>query len=209
MRVFGLTGGIGSGKSTVGRHFRARGLPVLDADELSRELVLPGSAALAEIAAAFGPAFVDPVGALDRVALGRRVFADASERARLEAILHPRVRALASARFAALESAGEPLACYEVPLLFEVGLDASLRPVVVVSAPEALQVERAARRDGVPAETVRARVAAQLPLAEKVRRADHVIDNSGAPERALADADRVLEAICRELGIDPRRYLPV
>lgn len=206
LRVFGLTGGIGSGKSSVARHFRARGLPVVDADALAREVVQPGSAGLAEIVAAFGPEILGAEGELDRAALARRVFADPSERAALERITHPRVRALARTRFAELEARGEPLACYEVPLLFEVGLGATYRPVVVVNSGASQQLERAMRRDAQPRAAIEARIAAQMPLSEKAGRADYVVDNSGSPEATQVDADRVLAAICAEVGVDPARY---
>src|SRR5207244_13186327 len=120
-------------------------------------------------------------GVLDRAALARRVFANSAELARLEAITHPRVQALRAALERSLVAAGEPLACYDVPLLFEKRLEGGLRPVVVVSLPEALQIERARRRDGTSEHEVRARLRAQLPMSEKVARADYVIDNSGSP----------------------------
>jgi dephospho-CoA kinase len=206
LQVFGLTGGIGSGKSSVARHFRERGLPVVDADALARDIVQRGSPGLAEIAAAFGPEILDVQGELDRAALARRVFADPAQRAILEAITHPRVRALARARFAELDSHGEPLACYEVPLLFEAHLVADFHPIVVVSCSEAQQLERAMRRDGKPEAAIRARITAQMPLSQKARLADYVIDNSGSFDATRADADRVLAAICRERGVDSARY---
>ena len=204
--AFGLTGGIGSGKSTVARHFRSRGLPVIDADELAREAVAKGSAGLSEIVAAFGPEILQADGSLDRAALAQRVFGAPAELARLEAITHPRVRALAKARLDALEKQGEPLACYEVPLLYEVGLEREYKPVVVVSVPESVQLERAVARDASSAERIQRRIAAQLPLGEKVRRADFVIDNTGSVEQTLRAADQVLAGICRDSGVDERRY---
>lgn len=204
--VFGLTGGIGSGKSTVARHFRSRGLPVIDADQLAREAVAKGTEGLRDIVAAFGPEVLAEDGSLDRAALAQRVFGAPAELARLEAITHPRVRTLAKARTLALAAQGEPLACYEVPLLYEAGLEQEYQPVVVVSVPEALQVERAVARDATSAERIRRRMAAQLPLAEKVRRADYVIDNSGSLEQTLKEAERVLAAICDASHVDARRY---
>jgi len=204
--VFGLTGGIGSGKSTVARHFRARGLPVVDADELAREAVAVGSDGLRQVAEAFGPEVLQVDGSLDRAKLAQRVFGNPSELARLEAITHPRVRALAKARLASLQAAGEPLACYEVPLLFEAGLEREYKPVVVVSVPLSLQLERAAARDATTSERIRRRIEAQLPLSEKSGRADYVIDNAGSLEQTLAQADQVLAAICERLSVDPRRY---
>lgn len=206
LRVFGLTGGIGSGKSTVAARFRERGLPVVDADELSREAVARGSATLCAIVESFGPSMLDAHGELDRRRLSERVFADPEARRRLNALVHPRVRELSAQRFAGLAARGEPLACYEVPLLFEVGLDAALRPVVVVVTSEELQLERASARDGVPKEQIAARIAAQLPLSEKRRRADYVIENEGSPAEARARADDVLDAIGASLGVPTSRY---
>jgi dephospho-CoA kinase len=207
MHVFGLTGGIGSGKSTVAARWRERGVPVVDSDQLAREVVDPGTEGLQQIVGAFGPAFVSPDGALDRAAVARLVFRDPEARARLEAIVHPRVRALADERFAALRAAGEPLACNEVPLLVEVGLAEQLRPLVVVTASEAKRIARTVARDGSSEDQVRARIHAQMPLADKAKLADHVIDNDGPLERTLAETDHVLRAICQALDIDPGRYL--
>ena len=180
LRVFGLTGGIGSGKSTVAALLREQGVPVVDADELAREAVAPGTAGLNEVVAAFGPEVLDASGALDRKRLGALVFADPEARKRLNSITHPIVRRLSQERFAALDRQGVELAAYDVPLLFEVGLDQALRPIVVVSASEATQVARITRRDGLSEADARARIAAQLPLAAKRARADHVIENDGS-----------------------------
>jgi len=206
LRVFGLTGGLGSGKSTVAEHYRRRGLPVIDADALAREVVAPGSPALAEIAREFGAGVLQGT-ALDRPKLAALVFADPAARQRLESITHPRIQALRDARLREIEARAEPLACYEVPLLFEKGLEASLRPVVVVSAPEALQIERAQQRDRASEAMIRARLAAQLPMAEKAARADYVIDNSGPLADTRAAADTVLRRVCEAVGVDPARYL--
>src|SRR5690606_30757804 len=198
LTVFGLTGGIGSGKSTVASHFAKRGVPIVDADELAREVVRPGTPGLDAIVRAFGADVLTADGALDRRALAERVFADEAARKRLEAITHPRIAALARERFARLEAEGHTLACYVVPLLFERGLEDTLRPVVTVVASEDAQLERAAARDAVSREHVAARLRAQLPLEEKARRSDFVIDNSGSLASAFAQADRVLDAIRRE-----------
>lgn len=206
MRVFALTGGIGSGKSTVGRRFEARGVPVVDADELAREVVKAESDGLREIRARFGDGVIRADGELDRAALARRVFGDDAAKAELEAITHPKIRALASERVRALEAAGELLACYVVPLLYERGLEADYSPVVVVNATTEQQLERARARDRASTEAIEGRMRAQMPLSEKVERADFVIDNSGAIEDTLDQADRVLDAICDDLGIDPKRY---
>lgn len=194
MRVYGLTGNIGSGKSTVARLLRERGVPVVDADQVARDLVLPGQPALAEIAARF-PGVVAPDGRLDRKALGDRVFADEAERKALNQILHPRIAAESGSRLAALAEGGRELAIYEAALIVENGLDALLDGLVVVTAPEDDQVRRVAARDGLAEAETRARIAAQLPAKEKAARGDFVIDNGGGLEALAAQVDRVLGAL--------------
>ncbi|HVZ30851.1 MAG TPA: dephospho-CoA kinase [Polyangiaceae bacterium] len=205
MRVFGLTGGLASGKSSVAAHWRSRGLPVIDADALAREVVRPGSPALDELVAEFGAEILRN-GELDRAGLARLVFGHPEQLRRLEAITHPRIVALREQRLAELAAAGEPLVCSEIPLLYEKGLAEALRPIVVVSVPERLQMERARRRDGSSAAAVLARLGAQLPLAEKAQRAEYVIDNQGSLADLQASADQVLLAICRDLGVPAIRY---
>ena len=206
MHVFGLTGGFATGKSTVVARFRARGVPVIEADVLAREVVEPGSEGLARVVAAFGNEVLDADGALDRKRLAKRVFSEQVARERLEGLLHPLIRALQKTRMAELAAHGEPLACYEAPLLVEVGLASELRPVVVVVSDEATQIERAKKRDGFDENAVRARIRAQTPLAEKRALADYVIENEGTLEALVAQADGVLDAICERLGISPERF---
>lgn len=200
MHVFALTGGIGSGKSTVAEHFRSQGLPVVDADVLAREVVAPGTEGLAEIAAEFGPEVLTSEGALDRKRLGQIVFADAGARAALERIVHPRVRQAAQDAWSKLAGQGVPLACYEVPLLFETGQAEAYRPVVVVHVRPETQIARVMARDGVDRTTALSRIDAQLPLAEKAARADFVIDNDGPRERTLEAASRVLATLRERYG---------
>jgi len=198
LSVFGLTGGIGSGKSTAAALFRERGVPVIDADELAREAVAPGSAGLVEVQAAFGPQILAADGSLDRKQLGALVFANAEARQRLNAITHPIVRRLSQERFRALDEQGITLAGYDLPLLFEVGLDSVLRPIVVVTAREATQLERILARDGISEEAARARIAAQLPLADKQKRADYVLYNNGTLPALAAQVDALLEKLRAE-----------
>lgn len=200
LSVFGLTGGIGSGKSTAAALLRERGVPMVDADELAREAVAPGSAGLADVHAAFGPQMLAADGSLDRQQLGALVFADAEARSRLNAITHPIVRRLAQERFAALDQQGVTLAGYDVPLLFEVGLDAVLRPIVVVTAREAIQLERILARDGLSEQAARDRIRAQLPLGDKQKRADYVLYNNGSPATLAAQVDALLEKLRAEAG---------
>ena len=206
LHVFGLTGGIGTGKTTVLGRFRARGVPAVAADLLARAVVEPAEPALAEIVAAFGADLLDAAGRLDRGRLGAIVFADPRARSRLEAIVHPRVSALARQKLAELAARGVRLACYEAPLLVEVGLAEELRPLVVVKASEAVQIARAAARDGLSSDAIRARLHAQMPVAAKADLADYVIDNDGPLDATIEQADRVLDSLCRKLGIDARAY---
>lgn len=200
MRIVGLTGGIGSGKSTFAALLRARGVPVLDADALARAAVAPGSPALAEIVRAFGPDALGPDGALDRRRVAAIVFADPAARRRLEAITHPAVRRAMQAETARLAAAGHGLALYDVPLLYEVGLERDLDAVVVVWAPRDVQRARLVLRDGMAPADADARLAAQLDVDEKARRADFVVDNSGPPEALAAKADRLLHDLHKGAG---------
>lgn len=200
MRVVGLTGGIATGKSTFAEALRARGVPVVDADALSRAAVEPGRPALAEIARAFGPGVLAPDGSLDRRTLGAIVFADEAARRRLEAILHPAVRQAMAEETARLAAAGHDLVFYDTPLLYEVGLDRTLDSVVVVFAPPEAQRQRLAARDALTPGEADDRIAAQLPIEEKVRRADFVVDNTGAPGELGEKAERLLADLRAGLG---------
>ncbi len=206
MRVFGLTGGIGSGKSTVATRLRARGLSVVNADELSRTAVNAGSAGLAQIEEYFGSSVLRADGSLDRARLGEIVFSDAEARRVLDGIVHPIVRRLAAESFHAIAGQGEALACYEVPLLYEVGLGEIYRPVVVVSAPLGQRMRHLTARDGFSEAQITARITAQMPLDEKVRRADYVIENAGSPAELVEHTDSVFEALCEGLGVAATRY---
>jgi len=206
VHVFGLTGGIASGKSAVAARLRERGVPVIDADVLAREVVSPGSEGVAAVAAELGADVLAADGSLDRKKVAALVFGDEAKLGRLNAILHPRIAALSARRTAELAGRGEPLACYEAALLVENGLADAFRPLVVVAAPEAAQIARASARDATDEASVRARIAAQLPLAEKVRAADVVVHNDGSLEDLRARADDALDAVCRRVGVDPARY---
>ncbi|MDX9767198.1 MAG: dephospho-CoA kinase [Ectothiorhodospiraceae bacterium] len=194
--IIGLTGGIGSGKSTVAAGFAARGITIVDTDVIARELVAPGSAALGEIAAAFGREHLNPDGSLNRASLRQRVFQDDAARKRLEAILHPRIRGITAERLAA---AAGPYAIAVIPLLIESGLGDMVDRVLVVDCPEATQLARVTARDALDAGTVRRIMAAQVGRAERLRHADDVILNENGPE-ALARQIEVLDRHYRELA---------
>ena len=181
-------------------------MPVIDADELARLAVAKGSDGLDEVVKAFGPEVLDANGDLDRKKLAAIVFGDDAKRKVLNGIVHPRVTMLTFKRGAELRDDGHPLACYEAALIIENVVRAAFRPLIVVAAPEDVQVARAAARDKASAEEVRARIRAQMPLTEKIAVADYVIENTGTLADLEWRTDDVLDAICRKLGLDPARY---
>jgi dephospho-CoA kinase len=196
VRVFGLTGGIASGKSVVARIFREHGVPVVDADEVAREVVERGTPGLAKIVEEFGPGVLASDGTLDRKALGAVVFDDANKRALLNAILHPAIAAKSAEHFARLGESN-PLVCYDAALIVERGLADMFRPLVVVAAPLAVQRARLQSRDGLSASEADARLAAQAPVEAKIAAGDIVIHNDDTLETlneralsALADVKR-------------------
>ena len=198
--LVGLTGGIATGKSTVSGILRALGCVVIDADVLAREVVEPGAPALETIAREFGRDVLQPDGALDRKLLGAVVFADPEKRKRLEAITHPAIRARFAARLAALEAEGfAGIVVFDAPVMIEAGNYRNMDRLVVVVTDEATQRDRAVERDGDRAD-VEQRIASQMPLADKTRLADYVIDNSGDRAATEAQARWVHAALHAELG---------
>lgn len=193
--IVGLTGGIGSGKSTVARMFADLGVPIVDADQVAREVVEPGSDGLKAVVAAFGEDVLDPDGRLDRAKLGERVFGDEAARKRLEGILHPRIAARSMERLMALSKEGHAYALYEAALLVENGSHRMMGALIVVAADEARQIARVRARDGLDEDAARARIASQLPLADKVAVADYVVHNDGSIE----ETRRRVEEVHREL----------
>jgi len=183
----GLTGGIGSGKSEVSRRLAERGAVVIDADLLARDALAGGSQGLAEVVAAFGSDVVDSGGELDRAALGRLVFADADARRRLEAIVHPLVRARADEiESAAVRDRPDVVVVHDIALLVETEQADHFDVVVVVDAPEDLQVDRLVRLRGMEPTDATARIGAQATRPRRVRAADEVVDNAG--DMAALDA---------------------
>jgi dephospho-CoA kinase len=194
LKVLGLTGGIGSGKSTVARLIAGLGVPVMDADQLSREVVEPGQPAHADVVKAW-PEVAGADGRIDRKRLGAIVFADPAARARLEAIMHPRIQALAEARFADLAAKGHTLVFYEATLLVESGRYKDFDGLVVVTASPETQLQRVLARGGLTPEQAQARIDAQLPLLAKVRVADHLIDNDGSLAETQAQVERLIAGL--------------
>nr|WP_196791558.1 dephospho-CoA kinase [Motilibacter deserti] len=191
----GLTGGIASGKSTASARLAELGALVVDADLLAREAVAPGTPGLAAVVAAFGRSVLAADGSLDRLALGRVVFADAAARERLEAIVHPEV-ARRRAEAVAAAPAGA-VVVHDVPLLVEKGLTAGLDLVVVVDAPEDVRVRRLVAARGLDEEQARARIAAQATREQRLAAADVVLDGGGPVEHLQAQVDRLWERLAR------------
>jgi len=202
MRLIGLTGGIASGKSSFAEALRRLGAPVIDADQLARDAVRPGTAALEAIRSAFGDAMLGPGGELDRRRMAALVFRDADARSRLEAIVHPAVRQAFREETARLAADGQEIAFYDVPLLFETGLDRDVDWVVVVYAPRELQKARLRERDGMTGAEAETRLAAQMSIEEKARRADVVVANEGDLASLRTKAAAVLAAL--RSGLPPR-----
>ncbi|MDQ6713356.1 MAG: dephospho-CoA kinase [Candidatus Dormibacteraeota bacterium] len=190
MRVLGLTGGIGSGKSVVASIFAQLGADVIDADQLAREVVEPGQPALEEIAKAFGRGILLPDGHLNRGKLGRIIFADPVARARLDAITHPPIRERLAAEIAARRSAPGVLVV-DIPLLYESDRTTTVETVLVVWVDPNTQLRRLIERDGLGEDEARQRIAAQMPLDEKRVRADVVIDNSGSLETTRGQVEAI------------------
>jgi len=202
-RVIALSGGIGTGKSTVSAMLRALGAVVIDADEIVHRLQAPGAPMVAELAAAFGPEIVGAAGALDRKRLGDLVFGDPELRRRLNAIVHPKVGIEVARQLDEARRSGAALVVLDIPLLFESRAagargGASALPfeaTVLVYAPRAVQIERTMARDGCSAAEAEARVAAQMPIDDKRALADHVIDNGGD----RAETERQVQALWKQL----------
>jgi dephospho-CoA kinase len=206
VHLFGLTGGIATGKSTVAARLRAAGVPVIDADSVAREVVGLGSLGLDAVARAFGPRVLDHRGAVDRKALGELVFASPAARTTLEAITHPLISQRTSELAEELAARGEPVACYEAALLVESGIADRYRPLVVCACAQDIQLARLRARDGLSEEEALARARAQMPLDVKAATADHVLDTSGCVADTQRRADELLKMLCLEWGVDSARY---
>ncbi len=191
MRTIGLTGGIGTGKSSVSALLRERGLTVIDADEAVRTVQARGSEGLKAIVDEFGLEVLTADGDLDRPRLAAIVFADSEGRRRLNEIVHPRVRAWMADRQREAAQRGEELVVLDIPLLYETRGEAGLDAVVLVYAPDEIALERLLAERGMSESDARARIAAQLPIEEKRRRTRFVIENTGSREQLRAELDRV------------------
>lgn len=196
--IVGLTGGIACGKSTVSAMLSARGAKIVDADQVAREVVLPGKPALAQITAVFGQAVLNADGTMNRGELGKIVFGNREKLDELEGILHPAIRATMWSRMNAfeLESPGG-LIVADIPLLYETGQASLYKGVIVVYIPRHLQMERLMARNSMTAEQAEQRIGLQMDIEEKKKLADFVIDNSGSLENTEAQ----IEQFWREQGL--------
>lgn len=198
--LVGLTGNIASGKSTVARMFMGLGIPVVDADQVAREVVAPGTPAHGDIVAAFGEGVLTAEGGIDRAKLGALVFSEAAARATLNGIIHPRIAEASWAKLSALAATDVAYVIYDATLIVENGLQGMFAALIVVTAPEEAQIARVRARDGLSDEQARARLSAQLPSAEKARHGTYVIANDG-DEAALRDhVTRVHDALLATLS---------
>jgi dephospho-CoA kinase len=210
MKIIGLTGGIGSGKSTVTDYLSARGFHVLDADKIAREIVLPGSDMLIQLAAAFGDAVICEDGSLDRKKLAEIVFSDAEKKKTLDAMMHTEILELIHERVLRYREEADTIAAaggdpgnilkYKVifidaPLLFETGLEKSVEEVWVIDADDETRIRRIMERDGLEREEILLRIGSQMERGEKNRRADVVLDNTGDQEALYRQIDLLLEKL--------------
>jgi dephospho-CoA kinase len=198
IRRVGLTGGIATGKSHVRAQFEQRGVPTIDADVLARDAVAPGTLGLAAVVRRFGDGVLNAAGALDRRRLAEIVFADATARRHLEAIIHPEVQRATDDWFARLDASAHPFAIADIPLLYEAGRETAFDAVIVVACDPETQVRRVMARDAVTETEARQRLAAQMPIQDKVVRAQFVIWTDGTHEQTNEQVRQIYERLMGE-----------
>ncbi|MCT1452858.1 dephospho-CoA kinase [Corynebacterium sp. p3-SID1145] len=195
MKKIGLTGGIGSGKSTVAKLLADAGFAVVDADKIAREIMEPGSPVLDDVAAAFGDDLIRADGSLDRGELARRAFVDKQATEKLNSITHPAIRAESERRFTAAEAAGEPAVVYDMPLLVELGMNRDMDLTIVVDVDAEERVRRLTSSRGLDEADARARIAQQIDAATRNAAADIIIDNNGDPSALKPQVDALVERL--------------
>ncbi len=201
MKIIGLTGGIASGKSTVARLLRQWGHPVVDADQLARAIVEPGQPAFLDIVDFFGADVLQSDGHLDRKALGALVFGSPENRQKLNEFTHPRVAQLAQETLQECREQGVTRLVYEVPLLFEVGLDKSVDASLLVAVSAEVQLQRLMQRDQSSADAARQRIASQMPLEDKLQRADYTLWNNDSPQQLEQALSLLWSQLCEDLSL--------
>ncbi len=188
-KVIGLTGGIGTGKSTVSEYLASKGFEIIDADLIARQIVQPGSPLLDKIGSTFGSRFILPDGALDRKALGAYVFQDGSRKKQLDDIMMGSIVSNIRERIQNAQSS----VIVDAPLLFEAGLDADVELVWLVDASDEVRIRRVCARDNISVGQVKDRISSQMPQSEKAARSDEIIDNSGSEEELYRQIDRLIK----------------
>ncbi|AOX05667.1 dephospho-CoA kinase [Corynebacterium sp. NML98-0116] len=199
MLKIGLTGGIGSGKSSVAALLRERGFVVVDADRIARDVLQPGSDGLKEVAAAFGDDLVDASGVLNRKLLAQRAFVSEEQTQKLNSITHPAIRKESSRQFDAAEAEGARVAVYDMPLLVELGLHRQMDFTVVVDVNEEERVRRLVQLRGLSEADARSRIARQIDDDDRLAAADYVIDNNGPLSELAPQVDALVDYVEREL----------
>lgn len=197
-KVIGLTGGIASGKSTISNIFKEVGWPVIDADQVARQVVMPGSLGLAQIASRFGSQVLQPDGTLDRATLGRMVFDDPQNLSDLDQIEHPLIMAAIDKQLAGFKKQGLPVVVLDVPLLFETGMDQECDLTVLAVVDRKTQLERLMKRDHCSKAAALKRINAQMSLEEKMRRADVTIDNNGSLAQTRLQVAKLVERVSQQ-----------
>lgn len=206
MITIGLTGNIGSGKSTVARRLESLGAKIIDADQVARKVVLPGAPGLQEIADVFGPGVLDSQGQLDRKKMGALVFADPRAREKLNNITHPRIKEEIRSEINAFKkesqsSSGPGVLVIDAALLIEVGLNHNVDEIWVVKTGLNEQIERLTKRDGLSSNEAKRRIAAQMPQEDKIRLATRVIDNTGEISETIMQVDRYWNDMLKEHSV--------
>lgn len=194
MRVIGLTGGIGTGKSTASEYLRKQGFSIIDADRISREIVEPGTLLLKELEKNFGSGIIKDDGTLDRKALAAIVFSDKEKKSRLDGLMHGHILDEIERKISKSQSGEGRGIIVDAPLLFETGLEKKCDQVWLITADEKLRILRVCERDGMDPEEVRARIQNQMADEEKKERAHRIVDNSGSKEALLAQLAELIEA---------------
>ncbi|WP_415929483.1 dephospho-CoA kinase [Zhenpiania hominis] len=194
MRVIGLTGGIGTGKSTASEYLRKQGFSIIDADRISREIVEPGTLLLKELEKNFGSGIIKDDGTLDRKALAAIVFSDKEKKSRLDGLMHGHILDEIERKISESQSGEGRGIIVDAPLLFETGLEKKCDQVWLITADETLRILRVCERDGMDPEEVRARIQNQMADEEKKERAHRIVDNSGSKEALLAQLAELIEA---------------
>jgi dephospho-CoA kinase len=192
----GLTGGIACGKSAVAEYLRSNGWDVVDADVIAHQALSRGESSYSDVVKEFGPSILNSDKGIDRKTLGAIVFKDKTKLNALERIVHPWVQTQVKTKRSALEKAGKTMAFYDVPLLYEKNLVGQFHQTIVVACDEKLQIKRLNKRNGFTEDEARRRIAAQWPLAEKIKKADHVIYNNGT----LSDLHKAVDAVLAKIS---------